>query len=133
MSIRDSINTSITNIASDIASMIKSRAKSTLSNISDEGIAYIKELAETNVTDITLTSSDWEGGYAPYSQIVTVEGMTEDINPHASLVASGDYYTAQSEREEFAKVYKGVSGDGIITFYATSPTDIDITIRIKGV
>ncbi|MCD7879659.1 MAG: hypothetical protein LUG16_06995 [Candidatus Gastranaerophilales bacterium] len=46
MSIRDSINTSIKNIANDIASMIQSRANNTLSNLTDEGVEYIKELAE---------------------------------------------------------------------------------------
>ncbi|MCD8025095.1 MAG: hypothetical protein LUE64_06125 [Candidatus Gastranaerophilales bacterium] len=81
--------------------------------------------------DIVLTSTDWDGESAPYTQTVEVEGMTEDINPHVSLISSDDYDTAQTERNEFAKLYRGESGDGIITFYATSPTGIDINIRIK--
>lgn len=81
--------------------------------------------------DIVITSSGWEGVSAPYTQTIEVEGMTEEINPHAALLYSDDYDTAQNERSEFSKIYNGETGANKITFYAISPTGIDLNIRLK--
>lgn len=81
--------------------------------------------------DIIISPTAWVGTSAPYSQTISFEGMSEDINPHASLILSEDYETAQIERSEYSKLFKAESGDGNITFYATSPTGVALNIRIK--
>ena len=81
--------------------------------------------------DISLLSTGWVGSSAPYSQTINIEGMTADINPHVSLNQSSDYETAMSEIQEFSKIYKGESGEGTITFYAMSPTGIDLSLKVK--
>lgn len=81
--------------------------------------------------DISLLSTGWVGSSAPYSQTINIEGMTADINPHVSLNQSSDYETAMSEIQEFSKIYKGESGAGTITFYAMSPTGIDLSLKVK--
>lgn len=81
--------------------------------------------------DISLLSTGWVGTSAPYSQTINIEGMTVDINPHVSLNQSSDYETAMSEIQEFSKIYKGESGAGTITFYAMSPTGINLSLKVK--
>lgn len=81
--------------------------------------------------DVVVSPLNWVGTSAPYTQEITVEGMTEEINPHAVLVYSDDYETAQVERNEYSKIYDGKSRDGKITLFATSPTGVDLTLRIK--
>lgn len=81
--------------------------------------------------DVVVSPLNWVGTSAPYTQEITVEGMTEEINPHAVLVYSDDYETAQVERNEYSKIYDGKSGEGKITLFATSPTGVDLTLRIK--
>lgn len=81
--------------------------------------------------DIILSPTAWVGSTAPYSQTIELEDMTEEMNPHASLILSEDYETAQFEKKEYSKLFKAESGEGAITFYATSPTGVALNIRIK--
>ena len=81
--------------------------------------------------NIVISPDNWVGTSAPYSQTIEFEGMTEEINPHATLEFSEDYETAQAEKAEFAKIFKGVSGENSITFYAESPTGITLNVKIK--
>ncbi len=81
--------------------------------------------------NIVISPDAWEGTSAPYSQTIEFKGMNEKINPHATLEFSEDYETAQAEKAEFAKIFKGVSGENTITFYAESPTGITLNVKIK--
>ncbi len=81
--------------------------------------------------DVVVSPLNWVGSEAPYTQEIEVEGMREEINPHAVLVYSDDYETSQIERNEYSKIYDGKSGEGKITLFATSPTGVDLTLRIK--
>lgn len=83
-------------------------------------------------TDIVISPNNWEGVAAPYTQTVEVQGMTETINPTASLIYSNNYETAQSERSEYSKIYAAESQQDAIIFKATSPTGIALSLRIKN-
>lgn len=83
------------------------------------------------VSTITLSANDWTGTAAPYTQVVNVQGITENHNPHISLKTNDDYDTAQNELGEYAKLFKGETGDGTITFYASEPTGIDLELQLK--
>ena len=87
--------------------------------------------ARFTATDIVISPLNWQGNAAPYTQTINVSGMTANINPHAALIYSSDYETAQNERVEMSKIYNGISGAGTITFYATSPTGIELNLRVK--
>lgn len=87
--------------------------------------------ARFTATDIVISPLNWQGNAAPYTQTINVSGMTANINPHAALIYSSDYETAQNERIEMSKIYNGISGAGTITFYATSPTGIELNLRVK--
>lgn len=92
---------------------------------------FLRVEARFQPQDIILSPTAWVGVSAPYTQTIEVEGMDEEINPHASLISSEDYETAQIERSEYAKLFKAISEEGKITFYATSPTGVELNIRIK--
>ena len=67
----------------------------------------------------------------PYYQTIAVDLMTEEFNPHVSLIPEHDFETQMTALKEYSKIYKGDSGDGIITFYALEPPTIDLNIKIK--
>lgn len=67
----------------------------------------------------------------PYYQTIAVDLMTSEFNPHVSLIPEHDFETQMTALKEYSKIYKGDSGDGIITFYALEPPTIDLNIKIK--
>lgn len=81
--------------------------------------------------DVTLTPNSWQGENAPYSQTITVEGMTDKFNPTATLNASSEFETANAEREEMSKILNGITQNGSVIFYAKNPTTIPLNIRLR--
>lgn len=81
--------------------------------------------------DVAILPNNWVGTQAPYSQTITVEGMTAKFNPTATLNASAEYETATAEREEMAKILNGKTEDGSVTFYAKNPTSIPLNIKLR--
>lgn len=81
--------------------------------------------------DVVILPNNWVGTKAPYSQAITVEGMTAKFNPTATLNASANYETATAEREEMAKILNGITQNGSIVFHAKSPTTIPLNIRLR--
>ncbi len=82
-------------------------------------------------SEIKLSGDNWEGGEAPYSQSVEVEGIKEKDNPHITLKLSEDYETAQSEMSAYSRLFKAITTEGKITFYATNPTGIELNLILK--
>ncbi len=80
---------------------------------------------------ITLWSNRWEGDGPPYTQTVQVEGIKEKDNPHVTLKISDEYETAQNEMLTYSRLFKAETSDGKIKFYATSPTEIELTLIVK--
>ncbi len=74
----------------------------------------------------TLYASDWSGSSAPYSQTVTISGITSNDRPIVDVVMSGTYGTDQQRQEQWAFIYRVVTGTNSITFYATDKPTIDI-------
>lgn len=86
------------------------------------GIAY-------NV-DSTL-STNWTGSSAPYSQRITVTGVTSSDRPIIDFRPSGTYATDQTAEEAWLNVYRAVTSSGSITFYAHDKPTVAIPIQIK--
>lgn len=82
----------------------------------------------------TLTAAGWVGDSAPYTQQVSVNGITATMTPICDLLQSTTASTAKSEIEAWAKVSKIETGAGVIT--ATCYDDkpgVSLNIRIKVV
>lgn len=87
--------------------------------------------ANGDIQIILLDKDEWSGDTAPYTQTVQVDLMTADFNPNVALIASDSYDVALVQLQEYSKLFKGVSSDGAITFYATTPPKVDLSLRIK--
>lgn len=74
-------------------------------------------------TSVTISTA-WAGTVAPYTQDVTVTGMTADDEPHIMPVYSETLATAQAQEDAYSMISKAVSGTNKITFtcHFTKPT-----------
>ena len=91
--------------------------------------------AYTDSKHLSLTAKlylDWTGDSAPYKNVVAVEGITKEDNPHIMPVYSENLETAVLEREAWAMVSDAVTDDGSITFvcFEGKPDEI-ITVQIE--
>lgn len=66
--------------------------------------------------DVTLTTNDWVGDKAPYTQTIGVEGILETDRPHYGAVYDSDQETRIAQKEAFAMVDDLDTADGSVTF-----------------
>ena len=79
----------------------------------------------------TLPASGWSST-APYTQIVSVTGMTADMDPHLYLVPATSGAPTEAEAEAFACITGGTTAAGTVTFHCREdkPTT-NITVRLE--
>lgn len=106
----------------------------------DFGAAELNEIgAEVNkiqgMKAITLTAAGWSSA-APYTQTVSVSGITADDLPIAVLDVSGaaDYSAEKNLKKQFGWISYYDTAAGSITFTAMyrKPT-VDLAVGLKGV
>lgn len=89
------------------------------------------------IVPITLTASGWTGTVAPYTQMVTVDGLTEGDNP--LLVRMLEDGSTEAQQKAYNKAFgiisegTGVTGDGVATFKVYKKPATDITVGLNGV
>lgn len=81
----------------------------------------------------TLASGSWSGASAPYSQAVTITGVTTAGKPPIiDVVLSDTYATALNELTAYGLVYRfKVTADNTVTAYATAVPATAINIHAK--
>lgn len=77
---------------------------------------------------LTLISEEWIGTEAPYSQIVTLPQMRENMTPIHFLDGDTD-----DMRYAYSLIIDCEAGYGKITFYASAKPSTDITLKLKGI
>ena len=95
-----------------------------------------KDVSESYCTkaDITATiGTTWSGDTAPYSQDITVIGITADDNPIVDVAFSGTYATDQARLADWGKIYRIVTAENKITVYATAKTAVALPIQLQVV
>lgn len=85
------------------------------------------------VLTATLTAASWTGTTSPYSQSVTVSGILATDTPIIDIVMSGTYSTDEARIEAWGYIYRAVTANGSITFYATEKPTVSLPIQIKVV
>ena len=95
-----------------------------------EGVFYNADRAFIETKTITLGTT-WNGTNAPYSQTVEVEGLLASDVPIVGLIQSGTYTAAQTQLTDYAKIYRAVTSNGAITFYANESTSTTLTLQLK--
>ena len=81
----------------------------------------------------TITAASWSGTTPPYSNAVTVSGITSSHNPIIDVIMSGTYSIDQQRGEQWGNIYRAVTSSNTITFYAHEKPTIDLPIRVKVV
>lgn len=98
------------------------------------GHAANKEYVDTKSVSATLAASGWEGTSAPYTQTVTVAGLTDAMTAEAHPVYTGTLEEDLAIREACACVsYAKYSGTQA-TFYCLEDkpeADIPIEVRVR--
>lgn len=88
-----------------------------------------------HVTEVNLTAAGWSSS-APYTQTVSVAGITENDRPTVGLYLPDGITAANVDLQEkaYACINRAVSGAGKITVYCykKKPTT-DFQIQVKGV
>lgn len=89
----------------------------------------------TTVYNVTFTASGWTGSAAPYSQTVTVSGITANDEPE--LVKTLDYGATANTANAYNKAY-GILSSGVgqtannsVTFQVYKKPATDITVGLK--
>ena len=90
------------------------------------------KILDGSVTDIYTATigTTWTGEAAPYTQTVTVEGLTAADHPVIDIVPSDTYAVAEKQMDAWADIYRMVAGDGVLTIYAGAVTDTAVPIQI---
>lgn len=85
--------------------------------------------------DITLTAAAWTGSAAPYTQVVTVAGITVEDIPSVGIIYPTNCTRAQQKaiNKAVSYIYDVETGAGKITVRATQKPAVDITLGLKGV
>ena len=105
-----------------------------ITNLEGEVTTLQSSKASTFTLSATLTAAGWTGDAAPYTQTVTVTGITAAMNPLVDVVLSDDTETALAQLEGWGYVSSIVTGAGNITARCLEdkPT-VDIEIQLKVV
>ena len=103
----------------------------------DTGIVAegVTTISTTSVTYTgTLSIDGWIGDTAPYTQDVTISGITSDLSPFIDLIVSDDIVTSDKEMTQWSYITKATTGDNVITFRCnkTKPT-IELNFKVKVV
>lgn len=89
------------------------------------------DIGSATVENYTATiGTTWTGANAPYSQVVSVSGIKATDSPVVDLVPSSTYATAETQLEDWGKIFNIVSGANQITVYATEQTTVSLPIQL---
>ena len=72
--------------------------------------------SKRKVFTATLTTNDWVGSSAPYTQTIGIEGILATDMPHYSAVYDANQETRLAQKEAFAMVDDLDTADGSVTF-----------------
>lgn len=86
--------------------------------------------------DVVLTATldtTWSGTSAPYTKTVSVSGILSTDTPIIDVVMSGTYATDEARSEAWGYIYRAVTANDSITFYAMEKPTVSLPIQIKVV
>ncbi len=100
-----------------------------ISDHNSDGSAHSDKYFYTNAT----LDTTWTGSAAPYSKSITVAGILETDTPIIDVVMSGTYATDKARQEAWSYIYRAVTANNSITFYASEKPTVNLPVQIKVV
>ena len=98
----------------------------------ESGHAVNKGYVDTQIVPATLSAASWAGDAAPYTQTITVAGLTDAKRAHAHPVYSGTLETDLAIKEACACVSYAKSSGAEVTFYCLEDKpEADIPIEVE--
>ena len=97
----------------------------------EDSLATNRVIATKTVTLGTSWTQDTANGY--YTQSVAFGGITSKDNPTVDVVLSGTLENMQSQQEDWGKILKVETSTDTLTFYASEPTTVSLSVMVKGV
>lgn len=91
-------------------------------------LGHVKHAVLTATLDTT-----WSGTSAPYTKTVSVSGILSTDTPIIDVVMSGTYSTDEARAEAWGYIYRAITANGYMVFYATEKPTIPLPIQIKVV
>lgn len=90
---------------------------------------------QDHVTPVTLTVSGWTGNGNPYKQEISVEGLTEEMEPSVmkGIPEDATIEFIKDYNKAFSLIYYAKSANGKAVFQAYKKPTVDILIGLKGV
>lgn len=79
----------------------------------------------------TSWTQDTTNGY--YTQSIICSGITSKDNPTIDVVLIGTLAEMQAQQEEWGKILKIETSTDKLTFYASEPTTVSLSVMVKGV
>jgi hypothetical protein len=79
----------------------------------------------------TTLNTTWSGSAAPYTKTQTVSSILSTDTPFIDVVMSGTYATDEARQEAWNYIYRAVTGDDSITFYASEKPTVELPIQIR--
>lgn len=101
-------------------------------NLENEAVTAAK-LASGSVSasyNAELSTANWQGTAAPYTQTVKLSGLKGSDAPLIDVTFSGTLATDKIRLEDFARLYRAVTADGKLTVYAMSKPTAALPLRI---
>ena len=96
--------------------------------------ANLSVLGHVNHAVLTATlDTTWSGTSAPYTKTVSVSGILSTDTPIIDVVMSGTYATDEARAEAWGYIYRAVTANDSITFYAMEKPTVSLPIQIKVV
>ena len=103
-------------------------------NTHADDVASLSVLGHVKHAVLTATlDTEWEGSAAPYSQSVSVSGILATDTPIIDVVMSGTYSTDETRLEAWGYVYRAVTANNSITFYAFKKPSVELPIQMRVV
>lgn len=81
----------------------------------------------------TELTTAWTGTEAPFSKAQTVTGILSTDTPIIDIIMSGTFETDEKIIDEWGKIYRAVTLENQITFYATEKPAVALPLQIKVV
>lgn len=99
-----------------------------------DGTQYQLIAVDRTHIDYTATiATTWAGSETPYSQDITITGITANDKPIVDVTMSGTFADDQTRLAEWSKIYRITTAANKITVYATEKTTASLPIQLQVV